>query len=70
MTLQRAGVAPEDRPKLEKGLAWLRRNQEPATGAWPGNSVHKTRDPKTDQAWKFPRDAATAFAVLALSQAE
>jgi squalene-hopene/tetraprenyl-beta-curcumene cyclase len=67
MTLRRAGVSPEDRPKLEKGLAWLRRNQEPATGAWPGNSVHKTRDPKTDQAWKFPRDAATAFAVLALS---
>lgn len=67
MTLRRAGVSPEDRPKLAKGLAWLRKNQEPATGAWPGNSVHRTRDPKTDQAWKFPRDAATAFAALALS---
>jgi squalene-hopene/tetraprenyl-beta-curcumene cyclase len=70
LTLQRAGVPAEDRPKLEKGLAWLRRNQEPASGAWPGNSVHKTRDPKTDEAWKFPRDAATAFAVLALSGAD
>jgi squalene-hopene/tetraprenyl-beta-curcumene cyclase len=69
-TLRRAGVSPEDQPKLRKGLAWLRQNQEPTTGAWPGNSVHKTRDRETDEAWKFPRDAATAFAALALNGAE
>jgi squalene-hopene/tetraprenyl-beta-curcumene cyclase len=70
LTLQQVGVAPEDQPKLQRGLAWLKRNQERKTGAWPGNSVHKERDPATDEAWKFPRDAATAFAVLALTGAE
>ena len=69
-TLKQAGVAAPDQPKLQKGLAWLKRNQEAKTGAWPGNSVHKTRDPDTDEAWKFPRDAATAFASMALTDAD
>jgi squalene-hopene/tetraprenyl-beta-curcumene cyclase len=69
-TLKRIGVGASDQPKLQKGLAWLKRNQEAKTGAWPGNSVHKTRDPDTDEAWKFPRDAATAFASMALAEVE
>jgi squalene-hopene/tetraprenyl-beta-curcumene cyclase len=69
-TLKQAGVTDKDQPKLQKGLAWLKRNQEAKTGAWPGNSVHKTRDPDTDEAWKFPRDAATAFASMALIDAD
>jgi squalene-hopene/tetraprenyl-beta-curcumene cyclase len=62
--LQTAGV-PKDDVKIAKGLAWLRRNQA-ATGAWRGVSVVKKRDPASHSG-QFMSDAATAFAVLALS---
>jgi hypothetical protein len=62
--LQTAGV-PKDDGKIAKGLAWLRRNQAP-TGAWRSVSVVKKRDPASHSG-KFMSDAATAFAVLALS---
>jgi hypothetical protein len=62
--LQTAGV-PKDDAKLAKGLAWLKGNQA-ATGAWRGVSVNKERDPAT-HIGKFMSDAATAYAVLALS---
>src|SRR5262249_49751920 len=58
-----AGLA-RDHAGVAKGLAWLRRNQQP-TGAWPGHSINKRRDPDTN-AGKFMADAATAFAILAL----
>jgi len=62
--LQTAGV-PKDDVKVAKGLAWLKRNQT-ATGAWRSWSVVKKRDP-ANHSGKFMSDAATAFAVLALS---
>lgn len=62
--LQRAGM-PRDDPRVAKGLAWLRSNQAD-TGAWRTSSVNKRRDPTTN-AGKFMTDAATGFAVLALS---
>ncbi len=62
--LQIAGV-PKDDVKIAKGLDWLKSNQS-ATGAWPGISVNKKRDPASHPG-KFMSDAATAFAVLALS---
>jgi hypothetical protein len=62
--LQTAGV-PKDDAKLVKGLSWLKANQAP-TGAWESTSVNKKRDP-TSHAGKFMSDAATAYAVLALS---
>ena len=62
--LQVAGV-PKDDAKLAKGLFWLKKNQA-ATGAWRGVSVNKERDPAT-HVGKFMSDAATAYAVLALS---
>ena len=62
--LQTAG-APKDSVKIVKGLDWLKSNQSP-TGAWPGVSVNKKRDPASHSG-KFMSDAATAFAVLALS---
>jgi squalene-hopene/tetraprenyl-beta-curcumene cyclase len=62
--IQTAGM-PTDDVKVAKGLDWLRRHQT-ATGPWRGVSVVKKRDPASHPG-KFMSDAATAFAVLALS---
>jgi len=62
--LQTAGV-PKDDVKVARGLDWLERHQA-ATGPWRSVSVVKKRDPAS-HAGKFMSDAATAFAVLALS---
>jgi squalene-hopene/tetraprenyl-beta-curcumene cyclase len=64
LALKRAGVAADD-PKLRKGVAWLvRRERE---GTWPAHYLNRRRDPR-DNVGKFMRDAATAFAVLALTE--
>jgi squalene-hopene/tetraprenyl-beta-curcumene cyclase len=62
--LQTAGV-PKSDPPIAKGLSWLRANQRP-TGEWRANSLNKQRDPTT-HVGRFMSDAATAFAILALS---
>ena len=68
--LQLAGLRKEH-PQVSKGLAWLRENQDPS-GAWRATSVNKKREPESkDRAkanvGKFMWDAATGYAVLALS---
>lgn len=67
LALQRAGVQPPD-AALARGLDWLRRNQDPATGQWWTSSPNKQRDPAADAA-RFLSDAATAYAVLSLTTA-
>jgi len=62
--LQCAGVS-KNHAKISKGLDWLKGHQT-ATGAWRTVSVNKKRDPNSHSG-KFMSDAATAFAVLALS---
>jgi len=62
--LQTAGLRKDD-AKIAKGLTWLVSNQM-TTGAWRGVSVNKKRDPAT-HVGKFMSDAATGYAVLALS---
>jgi squalene-hopene/tetraprenyl-beta-curcumene cyclase len=62
--LQTAGL-PKSDARVAKGLRWLRNNQSPA-GAWHCASLVKKRDPDSHTG-KFMSDAATAFAVLALS---
>lgn len=65
LALQSAGVPPTD-PRLAKGLLWLRTHQDPQTGQWHAASLNKQREPASDPA-KFMSDAATAYAVLALT---
>jgi squalene-hopene/tetraprenyl-beta-curcumene cyclase len=68
--LQLAGL-PKENPQVSKGLSWLREHQDPS-GAWRATSVNKKREPESkDRAkaniGKFMWDAATGYAVLALS---
>ncbi|HLK13441.1 MAG TPA: hypothetical protein VKT78_01435 [Fimbriimonadaceae bacterium] len=63
--LIRAGVGA-DSSEIRKARSWLARNQDHATGAWPTVSPNAKRDGSTDVG-KFMTDAATAYAVLALS---
>jgi squalene-hopene/tetraprenyl-beta-curcumene cyclase len=66
--LQVAGVPPAQ-PQLAKGLAWLATHQDASTGTWSASSLNKRRDPTSD-AGRFMSDAATAYAVLALTKAQ
>jgi squalene-hopene/tetraprenyl-beta-curcumene cyclase len=65
LALQRAGVARTD-ARVAKGLEWLVRHQDSATGMWAASSLNKARDPATDVG-KFMSDAATAYSVMALT---
>jgi squalene-hopene/tetraprenyl-beta-curcumene cyclase len=68
--LQLSGL-PRENPQVGKGLSWLRSNQD-KTGAWRAASVNKNRAPESSNpakanVGKFMWDAATGYAVLALS---
>ncbi len=63
--LQRAGISATQ-SELKKALGWLAKNQDKAEGRWTAASLNKERDPASDAA-RFMSDAATAYAVLALT---
>ena len=68
LALQQAGASPTE-PHVARALTWLIQNQDRATGMWSASSLNKQRDPATDIG-KFMSDAATGYAVLALTLAQ
>jgi hypothetical protein len=63
--LELSGISPAN-PHLARARAWLIRNQNKVGGEWPAYSPNGKRDHSTGEGL-FMTDAATAYAVLALT---
>jgi len=68
LTLQQLGI-PYDNIQVQKGLFWLKRNQNRPEGRWTCSSLNEQRIPSSNVG-RFMSDAATAYAVLALAAAD
>jgi len=67
--LQESGVSLEN-AQLKRGLAWLTANQDKTEGSWRASSLNKSKEHHlSPETALFMNDAATAYAVLALSYA-
>jgi len=64
--LEQSGTSPNEL-HVAKALDWLVQHQDRETGRWITSSLNKRRDPAS-VVGKFMSDAATSFAVLALTQ--
>lgn len=68
-TLEEVGVTPEN-ARLKSGISWLIRNQDRREGFWVAYSLNKNKEHHIGPATTlFMNDAATAYAVLALTEA-
>jgi len=66
--LQEAGISQEN-AQLKKGLAWLTGNQKRPEGFWLAYSLNNNEEHHiSPDTARFMKDAATAYAVLALSE--
>jgi len=66
--LEQAGITRKNL-QLDRGLSWLAGHQDKTEGRWLAYSLNKKRDPSSDPG-PFMNDAATAYAVLALTQSK
>ena len=70
LALREAGISRED-SHYQAGLAWLTTQQNRAEGFWPGFSLNKNKEHHiSPETARFMNDAATAYAVLALSESQ
>jgi squalene-hopene/tetraprenyl-beta-curcumene cyclase len=70
LALQNAGLSA-DNAQVKQGLAWLAANQDKAGGFWLAYSLNKNADHHlSPDTARFMNDAATAYAVLALTEAD
>jgi squalene-hopene/tetraprenyl-beta-curcumene cyclase len=68
--LQQAGLSLEN-PQLKKGLGWLTANQNRSEGFWLAYSLNNNdQHHLSPDTARFMKDAATAYAVLALSESK
>jgi squalene-hopene/tetraprenyl-beta-curcumene cyclase len=66
--LQQAGN-PKENTQEKQALAWLAANQNKTEGNWPSSSLNKNKEHHlSPQTALFMNDAATAYAVLALTE--
>jgi squalene-hopene/tetraprenyl-beta-curcumene cyclase len=63
--LRKAGTSRED-ARIQRGRVWLVQHQNKTDGLWYTASINKRRDPASNVG-RFMSDAATAYAVLALT---
>jgi len=67
LALEDSGFSRHD-PMLKRGMEWLVTHQD-KDGGWNAVSINKKRDPASDPGL-FMKDAATAYAVMALEKAQ
>jgi len=68
--LQQAGIS-RDNSQLQKALAWLTANQNRTEGFWLAYSLNNNEEHHmSPDTARFMKDAATAYAVLALSESK
>jgi squalene-hopene/tetraprenyl-beta-curcumene cyclase len=67
LALQESGLTREN-VQVSRGLLWLERNQNTSEGSWSADSLNVQRPPASNVG-RFMSDAATAYAVLALTEA-
>lgn len=65
-SLLKGGVKASDE-RLRRALDWLRSHQDTGTGSWAAASMNKSF-PENSMMSRFMRDAATAYAALALAE--
>lgn len=70
LVLQQVGI-PRNDPRLTRGRAWLVSNQSKTDGLWPAYSLNKNDEHHiSPETARFMSDAATAYAVLALTDTD
>jgi squalene-hopene/tetraprenyl-beta-curcumene cyclase len=70
LALEQAGIPPEN-TQLKQGLVWLANHQNKTEGFWLAYSLNNNEEHHlSPDTARFMKDAATAYAVLALSESK